>query len=66
MHMGEVGFVSFTILPKPNKSTTLCFKIILLPLVQNSVCKKDPDSGFLDFLINTFRVVNNELIHIFV
>lgn len=64
--MGEVGFVSFIILPKPNKTTTFCFKIILFPLVQNYVCKKDPDSGFLDFLINAFRAVNNELINIFV
>lgn len=36
---GEVGFVSCTISPKPDKSTTFCFKIIFLPLVQNSACK---------------------------
>lgn len=48
---GEVGFVSCTISPKPDKSTTFCFKIIFLPLVQNSACVMMDLSAFLYFHI---------------
>lgn len=37
MHTGEMGFVSFTILPKPSKSTAFGLTILWLSLVQNSV-----------------------------
>lgn len=47
----EVGFVSCTISPKPDNSTAFCFKIIFLPLVQNSACKSY-DGSFSIFVFS--------------